>query len=58
VLKNGQVSESGNYQELLAKKGDFAEFLISHIQEERAEDEEGTRDFIFLQFLRCVQTIR
>ncbi|KAI5710679.1 hypothetical protein M8J75_010653 [Diaphorina citri] len=43
VLKNGQVSESGNYQELLAKKGDFAEFLISHIQEERAEDEEVSK---------------
>uniref|UniRef100_A0A8D8XGU9 ABC-type glutathione-S-conjugate transporter n=2 Tax=Cacopsylla melanoneura TaxID=428564 RepID=A0A8D8XGU9_9HEMI len=40
VLKDGQVSESGTYKELLAKKGAFAEFLITHIQEETAEVEE------------------
>lgn len=33
VLKDGQISESGTYKELLDKKGDFADFLILHMQE-------------------------
>uniref|UniRef100_A0A1Q3FS39 ABC-type glutathione-S-conjugate transporter n=2 Tax=Culex tarsalis TaxID=7177 RepID=A0A1Q3FS39_CULTA len=32
VLKNGKIDESGSYQELLDKKGVFAEFLIQHLQ--------------------------
>lgn len=40
VLKDGQVSESGTYQELLDKKGAFSEFLLHHINEVE-EDEEG-----------------
>uniref|UniRef100_A0A182WGR0 ABC-type glutathione-S-conjugate transporter n=1 Tax=Anopheles minimus TaxID=112268 RepID=A0A182WGR0_9DIPT len=40
VLREGEVSESGTYQELMDKKGSFAEFLIQHLQEvsEEAED--------------------
>lgn len=34
VMKDGQVSESGTYQELLDKKGAFAEFLLQHITED------------------------
>ncbi|CAI6345193.1 unnamed protein product [Macrosiphum euphorbiae] len=34
VMKDGQVSESGTYKELLDKTGDFADFLLSHMQEE------------------------
>ncbi|KAL5244983.1 hypothetical protein ACI65C_012393 [Semiaphis heraclei] len=34
VMKDGQVSESGTYKELLDKKGDFADFLVSHMQEQ------------------------
>eukprot|EP00102_Acyrthosiphon_pisum_P020987 XP_016658197.1 PREDICTED: multidrug resistance-associated protein 1 isoform X4 [Acyrthosiphon pisum] len=34
VMKDGQVSESGTYKELLDKKGDFADFLILHMQEQ------------------------
>lgn len=33
-MKDGQVSESGTYKELLDKKGDFADFLILHMQEQ------------------------
>jgi len=42
-MKDGQVSESGTYKELLDKKGDFADFLILHMQEqnEYKEDEIG-----------------
>lgn len=40
VMKEGVVSESGSYKELLSKKGAFAEFLIQHIQEINAEDVE------------------
>lgn len=43
VLKDGQISESGTYKELLDKKGDFADFLILHMQEESVDkvDENG-----------------
>jgi ATP-binding cassette, subfamily C (CFTR/MRP), member 1 len=39
VLKDGEVSEHGNYKELLARKGAFAEFLIQHLQEVNDESE-------------------
>lgn len=40
VMRNGEISESGSYKELLAKKGDFADFLMEHITEaaEHVED--------------------
>lgn len=38
VLKDGTVSETGTYKELLAKKGAFADFLLQHLQEESTED--------------------
>ncbi|XP_050432447.1 multidrug resistance-associated protein 1 isoform X1 [Adelges cooleyi] len=34
VLKDGQISESGTYKELLDKKGDFADFLLLHMQDQ------------------------
>lgn len=40
VLKDGEVSETGTYQQLLEKKGAFAEFITQHITEE-VEDEDG-----------------
>lgn len=40
VLKDGEVTETGSYQELLEKKGAFADFLLQHISED-VEDEEG-----------------
>lgn len=33
-LTNGETSETGNYSDLLAKKGAFAEFIMQHITEE------------------------
>lgn len=40
VLKDGEVSETGTYQELLDKKGDFSDFLVQHMNE-AAEDEDS-----------------
>ena len=40
VLRGGKVSEVGTYKELLAQKGDFAEFLVQYLSEE-AQTEEG-----------------
>ncbi|XP_034253299.1 multidrug resistance-associated protein 1-like isoform X3 [Thrips palmi] len=37
VLKEGEVSETGTYKELLEKKGAFAEFLLHHLQEKSAD---------------------
>lgn len=39
VLKNGQITESGTYKELLAQKGAFAEFLVQYLQEAGEEEE-------------------
>ncbi|XP_018359853.1 PREDICTED: multidrug resistance-associated protein 1 isoform X2 [Trachymyrmex cornetzi] len=33
VLKDGEITESGTYKQLLEKKGAFAEFLVQHLQE-------------------------
>ena len=33
VLKDGEISESGTYKELLDKRGAFADFLVQHLQE-------------------------
>jgi ATP-binding cassette subfamily C (CFTR/MRP) protein 1 len=38
VMKDGSISECGSYKELLERKGDFAEFLLSHIAEGNDED--------------------
>ncbi|XP_014250122.1 multidrug resistance-associated protein 1 isoform X2 [Cimex lectularius] len=39
VLKDGSISEMGTYKELLNKKGAFAEFLTTHLQEIDNEEE-------------------
>ncbi|XP_065356721.1 multidrug resistance-associated protein 1 isoform X2 [Calliphora vicina] len=40
VMKLGEISEDGTYQELLNKKGDFSDFLLQHIQEGNEEVED------------------
>lgn len=45
VLKDGEISESGTYKELLSKKGDFAEFLLQHLQDEPDEETEERKYF-------------
>lgn len=40
VLKEGEVSEHGTYKQLLERKGAFAEFLIQHLTEINAADED------------------
>ncbi|XP_037822326.1 multidrug resistance-associated protein 1 isoform X2 [Lucilia sericata] len=40
VMKMGEISEYGTYQELLNKKGDFSDFLLQHIQEGNEEVED------------------
>jgi len=37
-MKDGQVSESGTYKELLDKRGDFADFLLLHMQEQNENE--------------------
>ena len=43
VLKHNTVSEQGAYQELIEKKGDFAEFLMEHMTHLK-EDETMTKE--------------
>ncbi|KAI8422379.1 hypothetical protein MSG28_006239 [Choristoneura fumiferana] len=41
VLKEGEISEAGSYQQLLEKKGAFAEFLLHHLSDtEKTSPEE------------------
>lgn len=42
VMKDGRISESGTYQELLDKKGAFADFLKQHMTSEDVGEVEGT----------------
>ncbi|XP_031350249.1 multidrug resistance-associated protein 1 isoform X4 [Photinus pyralis] len=44
VLKDGEVSEVGTYQELLDKKGAFAEFIIQHLNEVVNDENEEQLD--------------
>ncbi|XP_057325981.1 multidrug resistance-associated protein 1 isoform X3 [Microplitis mediator] len=38
VLKDGEITESGTYKQLMEKRGAFADFLIQHLQEVKPED--------------------
>ncbi|XP_044001771.1 multidrug resistance-associated protein 1 isoform X9 [Aphidius gifuensis] len=38
VLKDGQITETGTYKQLLEKRGAFADFLIHHLTEVQTED--------------------
>ncbi|KAK7079415.1 Canalicular multispecific organic anion transporter 1, partial [Halocaridina rubra] len=40
VLKNGSISEEGTYKELLAKKGEFQEFILQYLSEAADDDDE------------------
>lgn len=41
VLRDGEVSEAGTYQQLLEKKGAFAEFLLHHLSDAERTSPEG-----------------
>lgn len=41
VLKDGEMSEAGTYQQLLEKKGAFAEFLLHHLSDAERTSPEG-----------------
>ncbi|HEY6437467.1 MAG TPA: ATP-binding cassette domain-containing protein, partial [Ignavibacteriaceae bacterium] len=38
VMKDGSISESGNFEELIASKGDFAEFVAEYLMEQSDND--------------------
>ena len=40
VMKDGRISEAGTYKQLLDKKGDFANYLMDHLNEsaEKTDD--------------------
>ena len=40
VVKDGRISETGSYQELMRSKGAFSEFLIEHLSERQGEEQE------------------
>lgn len=50
VLKDGQVSESGSYKQLVQNKGAFADFLLHYLEQaDGLENEPGkTADYIFI----------
>lgn len=41
VMSNGKISETGQYSNLLKKKGVFAEFFMEHMTNVREKEEEG-----------------
>lgn len=54
VLKDGEVSEFGTYNQLLEKKGAFADFLLQHLAEMTNQPETGNlkrlMQFFFTNF--------
>ena len=38
VMKDGRISEQGNYQELLSAGGEFSEFLVQYLSEDKEEN--------------------
>lgn len=51
VLKGGQISEMGTFKELLAKKGEFSDFLVEHITETQDDElEPGQSTIVCVQF--------
>lgn len=51
VMKDGRVSEQGTYQDLVERKGDFAEFLIEYMNEEDQEEIEDIKVKLFKQLI-------
>ena len=49
VLKDGIISESGSYEELLKRKGDFAEFLAEYIAEQSNTNEVNNEDLEIIE---------
>ena len=39
VMKDGRISEQGNYQELLAAEGEFSDFLVEYLSEQEPATE-------------------
>ena len=39
-MKDGRISEIGTYEQLLASKGAFADFLIEQLQDQREEGDD------------------
>ena len=52
VMKDGSVSESGSYRQLLKNGGDFAELIMSHITEESDEEMSEEELKLIKQFVR------
>ena len=44
VMKDGRISEQGNYHELLAAGGEFSDFLVEYLTEQEQESSAETTD--------------
>ena len=49
-----QISESGSYAELLAKRGDFSDFIVEQLQGTEEEEVKEVVDMICLCFFGFV----
>lgn len=58
VLADGEITESGSYQELLSRKGAFADFIRNFATSERKESttQKGTFTPLLYRRLRCLST--
>ncbi|XP_054260595.1 multidrug resistance-associated protein 1-like [Macrosteles quadrilineatus] len=41
VMKQGRISECGTYKQLIANKGDFADFLLQYLEDAQDSDEDN-----------------
>ena len=49
VLKDGQISEQGSYEELISHQGPFADFVATYLKEaDEGEDQEAGKIIIYV----------
>ena len=56
VLKDGAISESGSYEELLSYNGDFSEFLQQYLQQDDTDSDEDPESKTSRKHLRTEVT--
>ncbi len=58
VMKDGQIVERGSYQELLAQKGKFAEYLVEEIKESAGDDDKEVENLENLDLQTLNDTVK
>ncbi|XP_025017040.1 canalicular multispecific organic anion transporter 1 isoform X2 [Tetranychus urticae] len=53
VMKDGKIQESGTYNELMAKKGEFADFIIQYLSESETDEDLQDENPIMIEAMKA-----